>query len=77
VASLSLGATRQFRIAHKRQRAERLSLALGHGDLLWMDGNSQRDYRHALAKTSATVGPRINLTFRFMSASNDGPEATS
>jgi alkylated DNA repair dioxygenase AlkB len=77
VASLSLGAARQFRIAHKRQRGERFSLALGHGDLLWMEGASQRDYRHALAKTSAAVGPRINLTFRFMSASNDAPGATS
>jgi alkylated DNA repair dioxygenase AlkB len=77
VASLSLGAARQFRIAHKRHRAERFSLALGHGDLLWMEGRSQCDYRHTLAKTSAAVGLRINLTFRFMSASNDGPEAIS
>jgi alkylated DNA repair dioxygenase AlkB len=66
VASVSLGATRRFHIAHKRKQAERFTLLLSHGDLLVMEGRSQLDYRHSLPKSTTMVGPRINLTFRFM-----------
>lgn len=69
VASLSLGATRRFRVAHKRSR-QSFGIDLADGDLLLMEGRSQLDYRHALPKSTAVVGPRINLTFRFMSRSN-------
>ncbi len=70
VASLSLGATRRFRIAHKRRSSERYTLELSSGGLLVMEGDSQANYRHSLPKTAAVVGPRINLTFRYMAASN-------
>ncbi len=65
IASLSLGATRRFKI---RQRAtgETWTLDLHHGDLLIMSGASQRDYLHAVPKTKAAIGPRINLTFRWV-----------
>ena len=33
-------------------------------DLLVMRDESQRDYAHAVPKTSRPVGPRMNLTFR-------------
>ncbi len=69
VASLSLGATRRFRIAHRRSPT-RFAIDLTDGGLLVMEGRSQLDYRHALPKSAAVTGPRINLTFRFMSASN-------
>jgi alkylated DNA repair dioxygenase AlkB len=70
VASLSLGGARRFRIAHKRRPAERYAIDLTPGGLLIMAGNSQRDYRHSLPKSAKDRGPRINLTFRFMAASN-------
>jgi alkylated DNA repair dioxygenase AlkB len=70
VASLSLGGARRFRIAHKRRAAERYALELTPGGLLLMGGSSQLDYRHALPKSAKDHGPRINLTFRHMAASN-------
>lgn len=70
VASLSLGATRRFRIAHKRSSAQRFAVDLTDGGLLVMEGRSQLDYRHALPKSAAVTAPRSNLTFRFMAASN-------
>lgn len=67
VASLSLGATRRFVLAPKRQRsAPRVELRLGHGELLVMGGSCQHHYRHALPKQPSVAGERINLTFRRM-----------
>jgi alkylated DNA repair dioxygenase AlkB len=40
------------------------AIALGHGSLLVMRGNTQSHYRHSLPRTDRQVGPRINLTFR-------------
>ena len=70
VASLSLGATRRFRIAGKRDRDARHAVDLTSGGLLVMEGRSQEEYRHALPKTASPVGPRINLTFRYMAEPN-------
>jgi len=70
VASLSLGETRRFRIAHKRRAGERYALDLTSGALLLMTGTSQADYRHALPKSAKAHGSRINLTFRHMAAPN-------
>ena len=70
VASLSLGETRRFRIAHKRHAGERYAIDLSAGGLLLMSGTSQLDYRHALPKSAKAHGPRLNLTFRHMAASN-------
>jgi alkylated DNA repair dioxygenase AlkB len=63
IASVSLGARRRFVMSRVGSR-ERASWSLGGGDLLVMSGESQRDYRHAVPKTAARVGPRLNLTFR-------------
>jgi alkylated DNA repair dioxygenase AlkB len=65
VASLSLGATRRFRVAHRRAK-ESFGIDLANGDLLVMTGRSQVDYRHALPKSRLVTGARINLTYRFM-----------
>jgi alkylated DNA repair dioxygenase AlkB len=70
VASLSLGAPRRFRVAHRRRREPPYAVELSHGGLLVMEGRSQLDYRHALPRTRLEVGVRVNLTFRFMAASN-------
>jgi alkylated DNA repair dioxygenase AlkB len=64
IASLSFGATRRFRLRHKRDPALRADIALESGSLLLMAGATQRNYRHDLPRTAREVGPRINLTFR-------------
>ncbi|GGD34324.1 alpha-ketoglutarate-dependent dioxygenase AlkB family protein [Pseudoxanthomonas indica] len=64
IASLSLGGTRRFVLKHRRDPALKAELALDHGSLLVMAGDTQRHYRHALPRTSRPVGERINLTFR-------------
>jgi alkylated DNA repair dioxygenase AlkB len=63
IASLSLGATRRFAMRH-RATGERRALALADGSLLVMRGRTQQHWRHALPKTAAPVGARLNLTFR-------------
>ncbi len=65
IASLSFGATRRFRLRHRHDRdAPALTLDLGHGSLLLMAGTTQRNYRHALPRSTRVTGARINLTFR-------------
>ena len=70
IASLSLGAVRRFRLRPRRGDAKRdvRAIELGHGSLLRMAGDTQRLYVHDLPKTSAAVGPRLNLTFRHVMA---------
>lgn len=64
IASVSLGATRRFCLRHRRRRELKLDLPLPHGSLLLMSGATQHHWVHALPKTRAAVGERINLTFR-------------
>jgi alkylated DNA repair dioxygenase AlkB len=71
IASLSLGAVRRFRLRPRRNDTRRdvHIIELGHGSLLRMAGHTQRLYEHDLPKTTAVIGPRINLTFRHVMAS--------
>jgi alkylated DNA repair dioxygenase AlkB len=65
IVSLSLGATRRFVLRHRRRRdLQTVALALEHGSLLIMAGDMQRHWQHAVPKTRAAVGVRVNLTFR-------------
>ncbi|KUG06097.1 alpha-ketoglutarate-dependent dioxygenase AlkB family protein [Solirubrum puertoriconensis] len=67
IASLSLGATRRFRLRPKAKtsfEAKPVSLELTSGSLLLMQGATQQNWQHALPKTAQAVGPRLNLTFR-------------
>jgi alkylated DNA repair dioxygenase AlkB len=64
IASVSLGATRRFCMRHRRRKGLRLDLSLSHGSLLLMTGPTQHHWVHALPKTTAPVGERINLTLR-------------
>jgi alkylated DNA repair dioxygenase AlkB len=63
VPSLSLGATRRFLLKHVKSK-ELLTYDLTHGSLLIMAGTTQHHWVHSVPKTKATVGERINLTFR-------------
>ena len=64
IASVSLGATRRFKLRHRRLRDVTATLELAHGDVLLMTGTTQHTYVHAVPKTARAVGERINLTLR-------------
>lgn len=64
IASISLGAARDFRMRHKHQRdLSPTTISLEHGSLLVMRGRTQHCWQHTVPKR-ANVGARINLTFR-------------
>lgn len=62
IASVSLGASRSFKI-RDRQSKESWTLDLDHGSLLVME-NMQENYEHSLPRRKKVEGMRINLTFR-------------
>ena len=65
IASISFGATRKFKLKHKTRRdLPTLALDLADGSLLLMEGRTQTFWKHAVEKSRAVTGPRINLTFR-------------
>ncbi len=67
IASLSLGATRTFRLRpkHPEEAApEPISYELGHGDLLVMDPPTQQHWLHQIPQRLRVKQERINLTFR-------------
>jgi len=65
IASLSYGATRTFILRHKRSKRT-VKLDLTDGSLLLMAGALQANWLHGINKTARLVGPRLNLTFRFV-----------
>lgn len=65
IASLSLGATRRFRLRHRFLAHEKTrEIALSSGSVLIMEGATQHAWQHCVPKESAITGARINLTFR-------------
>ena len=65
IASVSIGAERVFHLRHKVTK-EKIKMNLPHGSLLLMGAGIQEYWQHKLSKTSLQVGPRINLTLRYM-----------
>ena len=65
IGSLSLGATRTFRIRHSRTKETR-TFPVGHGTLIIMAGTMQQFWKHEVPKTQENVGERINLTYRWI-----------
>lgn len=63
IASVSFGASRDFKLKHKYQDYND-SISLTSGSLLVMRGETQHYWQHSIPKTSKKVEPRINLTFR-------------
>jgi alkylated DNA repair dioxygenase AlkB len=63
IASLSLGAERNFLFRHK-QTKQIVSLVLEHGSLLIMKDVTQGNWLHSLPKSRNIIDSRINLTFR-------------
>lgn len=69
IASLSLGATRKFRFKHKQLDQQR-DLMLYSGQLIVMKGETQKYWKHMIAKSNKVLEPRINLTFRYFFPNN-------
>ena len=65
IASVSLGAERNFIFKHKKT-GQKVSILLEQGSVLRMQGCTQSHWLHALPKTTKVTEPRINLTFRKM-----------
>ena len=65
IASVSIGAERVFHLRHKVTK-QKIKMNLPHGSLLLMGAGIQEYWQHKLSKTSLQVGPRINLTLRYM-----------
>ena len=76
IASVSLGAERAFRV-RPREGGGSTAVLLAHGDLVLMWGRCQRDFRHALPRTRARVGVRVNLTLRRVHPSGAAAEASA
>lgn len=64
IVSLSFGAARGFLWKRKGKGEKAQRWDLEDRSLLVMGGAMQREFVHAVAKTSLPLGPRINLTFR-------------
>ena len=67
IASLSLGAAREFRLKHKRT-PDKISVLLESASLLVMKDSTQSHWLHSIPKSKKITTPRINLTFRTMLA---------
>ncbi|WP_350291291.1 alpha-ketoglutarate-dependent dioxygenase AlkB [uncultured Croceitalea sp.] len=64
IASISLGQERFFHLRHKDDKSLKQKIALQHGSLLLMKGETQHFWQHQIPKTAKQIKERINLTFR-------------
>jgi alkylated DNA repair dioxygenase AlkB len=70
IASLSLGATRDFLLKPESDEAKASTggktrkVTLESGSLLCMGGNTQKHYKHSVPPRKAVLDPRVNATFR-------------
>lgn len=64
IASLSLGAERNFQLKHNSDTSLKKNIILENGSLLLMKGTTQHFWKHQIPKTAKPTRPRINLTFR-------------
>lgn len=64
IASISVGAPRNFKLKHKSNQELKSDLILENGSLLVMKDELQHNWLHSLPKTMKVNSGRINLTFR-------------
>jgi alkylated DNA repair dioxygenase AlkB len=64
IASITLGATRDFALRRKGETRQWGTLPLPHGSLLLMNAGMQTHWQHAIPKRAGVSAERINLTFR-------------
>ncbi|MEM7378690.1 MAG: alpha-ketoglutarate-dependent dioxygenase AlkB [Pseudomonadota bacterium] len=72
IASVSLGASRDFLLQPRDRHRGTLKVTLSSGDLLVMRGTVQRHWRHSLPRRRRGAGHRINLTFRQVASPSAG-----
>ena len=65
IVSMSLGHSALFKLRRRAPENTPSQIWLDHGDLLVMDGLTQYEYVHSTA--SELEGPRVNLTYRWIS----------
>jgi alkylated DNA repair dioxygenase AlkB len=63
ISTISLGATRKFKIKHNETK-ETKEFLVSNDTLIIMAGTMQRFWKHEILKTKEVVGERISLTFR-------------
>lgn len=67
IASLSFGDTRSFLLKHKFNKAQKtIAIEVSDGSLIVMKEELQHFWQHKISKTKKPVGPRLNLTFRYV-----------
>ena len=67
ICSLSLGATREFGLKlNGKDDSEAFRVKLESGDVLWMEGQCQQQWQHALFKDPSVHDARINITWRIL-----------
>ena len=65
IVSMSLGHSVLFKLCRRASENTTSQIWLDHGDLLVIDGLTQYEYLHSTA--SELEGPRVNLTYRWIS----------
>jgi alkylated DNA repair dioxygenase AlkB len=74
IASVSLGEQRTLVLKHKfRKELKPFHLPLDSCSLLLMAGATQHSWKHGINKSNQPCGPRVNLTFRRIVASQSAP----
>lgn len=66
IISLSLGATRKFKLHAKNVSSIPLDISVSNGDLLIMGGTTQHTHMHSVPKTKRCKERRISITMRCM-----------
>lgn len=69
IVSLTFGAERDFQVRKRGTTRVAKTFVLHHGSLLIMPWAFNEAWQHGVPKRAAWLGPRYNLTFRFMDAS--------
>jgi len=65
IGSVSFGETRPFQLKHlEKTDLKKVDILLTHGCFLLMQGKTQHYWKHQIPKTTRSISPRINLTFR-------------
>lgn len=64
IASVSLGASRDFVLRRRKAKGEKVSIQLSNGSLLVMRGDTQTNWEHSVPRRKRVREPRVNLTFR-------------
>ncbi len=73
IASISLGAPRQFLIRSKTDgMRDRASISMSHGSMVVMENICQLNYLHSVPKEMEVLEGRINLTFRCKKEGEEG-----